>query len=199
MMRRWLLPGVLIAAGCATTPFERHLAAGRWDDAARVFRADSSLHDKPDALYRAAIVFASPDRESFDPATARELFARLAEKHPGSKYTKSALHYIELLDEIERVRIAGLVRERQLQQEIRQLQAEVDRLKSDIAVLEAQIAAQTRDAESMAALVGRLEESLRRCEEQLNDARVELNNLKAIDLRNPQRSGTGTVDSSANR
>lgn len=85
MMRRLLLLGLLSGVGCTTTQFDRHHAAGRWDEAARVFRADSSLHNDPRTLYRAALVFASPDRDSFDPAAARELFARLITRHPGSQ------------------------------------------------------------------------------------------------------------------
>jgi len=199
MTRLSLVLGLLISAGCATTPFDRHLAAGRWHDAAHAFRTDSSLHDDPQALYRAALVFASPDRETYDPATARALFARLVEQHPSSKYVEPASHYIALLDEIERVRNASLVRERELEQDVRRLQTKIVLLQSEIMKLEAKMAKQSQNAATMTALVERLEMSLRLCEEQLRDARAELANLKAIDLRNPPRSGGGTIDPSADR
>jgi len=199
LMRRLLLFGVLFVAGCATSPFERHLAAGRWNDAAHAFRADSSLLDQPRALYRAALVFASPDRDTYDPAAARELFDRLITQHPRSQYADPAQHYTGLLDEIERVRNASLARQQQLERQVQQLQKQIVELQSDIASLEAKIATQSHDAELMTALVVRLEGSMRRCEEQLREARAELDNLKAIDLRNPPRSGGGTRDSSTAR
>lgn len=198
MMRRLLLLGLLSSIGCATSSFDRHLAAGRWDEAAQSFRADSSLHNDPRALYRAALVFATPERDTFDPAAARELFNRLVTRHPRSQYAEPARHYIGLLDEIGRVRTAAVMRERRLEQEVQRLQREIDQLQLNIDSLEAKITTQSHEAETMKALVERLETSLRRCEEQMRELRVELDKLKAIDLRNAPRGG-GAIDPSAGR
>lgn len=103
-----LVAGALVA--CSSSPFHRHYEAGRYRQAVEAFRADSSLHDDEEALYRAGLLYASPDSPHYDPARAVETLQRLLERHPDARRRHEAGHLLALLAEVRNLggRVAEL-------------------------------------------------------------------------------------------
>jgi len=180
---------ILLCAGCASSSFERHLAEGRWEEAARAFDADSSLHTSERALQRAALLHASPDLTTYQPQLARALLARLLALHPGSIHRESALRMIALIDEIQRVRYYAA----QLEADRDRIHTELVALRSEIALLERRIESQTQERNVLRSAVDELRGNVRYREEQLRSLREELDRLKAIDLRAAPRAGEPPV------
>jgi hypothetical protein len=83
------------------------------------FRADSSLHDDEEALYRAGLLYASPDSPHYDPARAVETLERLLELHPDTDRRREATHLVALLSEI-----------RSLGGRVAELRDQIDKLKA---------------------------------------------------------------------
>lgn len=95
-----LLAGTIAGCSSSSGPFHGHFEAGRYRQAMEVFRADSSLHDDEDALYRAGLLYASPDSPRYDPARATETLERLLDLHPGTDHRHEARHLLALLAEV---------------------------------------------------------------------------------------------------
>lgn len=180
-MRIIVRTGVLVALwACATRAFDRLISEGRWAEAARVFAADSSLVHDEDALYSAAVLFGSPARSTYDPARARSLFQRLLATFPGSKHAADAQERLSLLDEVVRAR-AATARVRELEARIAELTAQQGRLRAQ---LDSSLAVNDAARRSVA----RLEADVRERDEQLRALRLELKQLKEIDLK-PRSAG----------
>lgn len=182
-----VLAAVLLAAGCASSPFDRHFEQRRWADAAAAFAVDSALHGHPRTLYRAALVHATPGSEVYDPAMARVLLDRLLTAHVGSRSAAdpAALALNALLIEMENRLATAAARHAALLAERASIAADAERLRDDIRRLEARVADEASEAEHLRAMVERLVTDLRGRETQLTEIREELARLKAIDLQRP--------------
>jgi hypothetical protein len=182
----------LAAGGCANRAFDQHMAAGRGAEAATAFREDSSLHGNERRLFRAALVHAAPDRGAYEPQRARDLLVRLLDEHPHSVHRESAIGMIALIDEVGKVRSAGIAREQQREAERARLHADIVRLESELGSARSRLAAQDEDNFMLRGTVDRLQAILRDREAQLAVLRTELDRLKAIDLRSTSRPGPST-------
>lgn len=110
-----LVAAALALCGCAATratPFQRMIAEQRWADAVQSLDADSAILQGPDALWDAALLFATPDRASYDPSRAVGMLALFVQRHPGDRRRSSAEERLVLLREVAALR-----------QELRQLKA----------------------------------------------------------------------------
>lgn len=94
-----------VVAGCASAPFERHLAARQWPEAAIAFAADASLLSDPDALYAAGVLFGTPDRATYDPERATDLLQLLLTRYPMTRHRAAAQERLALLTEIRALRL----------------------------------------------------------------------------------------------
>lgn len=101
-----MVPAVLalLLTACTATAFRSDYEAGRFDDAASAFRADSSLHDDEEALYRMAIMRAAPDSPVRDLTAARNTLQRLLELHPEGKRSHEAHVLLALLGDVRSLR-----------------------------------------------------------------------------------------------
>lgn len=88
------------ASSSASSSFHRHFEAERYDDAMEAFRADSSLRNDDEALYRAGLLYASPEVPFYDPARAIETLEALLDRHPDTDRRHEARHLLGLLAEI---------------------------------------------------------------------------------------------------
>jgi len=165
------------AVGCSSA-FDRSFNAGRYDEAIRVFAADSALHSQPDALYRAALAYATPDHRAYNPARARDLLASLLQRFPGNSNHREAVALFNLLESSERLERDGV-----------RIESELDGLRQRVIALEQRLAEQEAThievATSNAALrdsLDRAQRMLRVREAQMRALQDELRALKEIDL-----------------
>jgi hypothetical protein len=156
------------------------IAERRWAEAARLFSADSTLLNDEQALYSAAVLFGSPAKPTYDPERARVLLRRLLAAFPGSKYAPDATDRLALIDEAVNAR-SGVARVRELEARIAELTAQQGRLRAQLDSAQAQSEASKRSA-------ARLEADVRERDEQLRALRLELKQLKEIDLK-PRPAG----------
>jgi predicted RNase H-like nuclease (RuvC/YqgF family) len=170
-----------ISACASARPFDRLLSEQRWADAAQLFASDSTLVNDERALYSAAVLFGSPSKTAtYDPERARTLFQRLLTNFPNSKYAADAQDRLALLDEALRAR-TGTARVRELEARIADLTAQQVRLRAELDSAQSQSDASKRSA-------ARLEADVRDRDEQLRALRLELKQLKEIDLK-PRSAG----------
>lgn len=184
---RWTATGLLLflgAAGCATTEFDRHFEARRYDAAARVFAGDSALQEHDRALFRAGLAHALPLSPVYSPELARSLLERLVVLHPRSAYRDGAERILALLGEIERLDAIAASREAELDKR----GDEIDRLHKQIAWLEARFEVQETVIDALRQVIERLESEARDKEGRIRALQDELDRLKEIDLK-PPRSG----------
>lgn len=174
------------SAACASTQFDQYFEAQRWSDAALEFTADSTLRRNERSLFRAAQVFGSPHSSAFDPDRARALFEDFVQLYPGSDQVPSALSFIAMLDEMQRIRNENTLRERELRDEIRTLTHEVERLEGRIRWFESRFIAQEEQNQTLRRIADRLESDLRVREDELRTLQDELDRLKDIDLGSPR-------------
>lgn len=160
---------------CASRPFDQMLSEHRWADAAQLFAGDSTLANDEHALYSAAVLFGSPSRPTYDPERARTLFRRLLTTFPDSRHASDAEDRVALLDEALRARSA-IARVRELEARIAELTAQQVRLRAGFDSALVQGDASRRSA-------ARLEADVRDRDEQLRALRLELKQLKEIDLK----------------
>jgi hypothetical protein len=192
----------LAVSACASRAFDQHVAAGRWTEAAATFSQDSTLHGNEHALYRAAVIHASPDLGAYQPRLARELLIRLLRQHPRSVYRESAVGFIALIDEVDRVRYEAIERQQHLEAARNRLEADIARIGAEIDSARARSEAQVEANSLLRVTVDRLQAILRNRENELAALRVELDRLKAIDLRgpaDPANRTTARIDRSRGR
>lgn len=167
-----LFAGALWIGACGTSRFERYIKDRRWTEAALEVTTDSSLLKDEHALFRAALLYSSPDRETYDPLVASVLLERLLERYPRTHVREDAHRLWSLLQ----VQMATAAERDAQRAEARWLRHQVD---------------------STAARVATLEADLRARDDQLRALRDELRRLKEIDLR--PRDTTRVQDSTAGR
>lgn len=160
----------------ATTQFDRYIAAGQWADAAREFSADSSLRNNEHALYRAGVLYGTPDRSTYDPEKARELLSRLLSNFPATEHREEASSRMMLLDELLRTQRTSSAR-------VRELEAAIAALTKDVQALRVRMDSTTLVSDSLRATIGRLDASIRDRDAQINALKLELQRLKEIDLK----------------
>ncbi len=180
---------VFFVAGCSSA-FERSFDAGNYDEVVARFEADSTLHGDPDAVFRAALAYATPDHPSYDPARARDLLGDLLRRFPGSSDHRQAVALFSSLESSERLARDGA-----------RIETELHALRGRIAELERRLSAQealhAEVANSNVALRDSLERTqrlLRVREGQMRALQDELGALKRIDLAPvaPPADTTGT-------
>jgi hypothetical protein len=171
---------IVSVCACASRPFDRMLSEHRWADAAQLFASDSTLANDEHALYSAAVLFGSPAKPTYDPERARTLFQRLLTTFPNSKYQSDAEDRRALLDEALRAR-SGTARVRELEARIAELTVQQVRLRA-----ERDSALVLSDASRRG--TSRLEADVRDRDDQLRALRLELKQLKEIDLK-PRSAG----------
>ena len=171
-----MLASIWSMSACVSSrPFDRMIAEQRWADAAQLFAADSALANDEHALHEAAVLFGSPSRPTYDPERSRTLFRRLVTRFPSSPYVSDARERIAMLDEVVRAR-GVLARVRELETRIADLTSQQARLRAGLDSAQAQGDATRRSA-------ARLEADVRDRDEQLRALRLELKQLKEIDLK----------------
>jgi len=168
--------GLVATTACATTQFDRYLAKQQWNDAARVFAADSSLQNDEHALFEAGVLYGSPGRPTFDAERSRALLRRLISRFPQSKYLGDATDRLALLDEIARTKRESDAREHDLV-------AQIDALTSETRQLHARLDSLGGQTDQLRRSAARTEAELHDREEQLRVLRNELQRLKEIDLK----------------
>jgi 5'-deoxynucleotidase YfbR-like HD superfamily hydrolase len=176
-------------AACATSRFDRLYDAGRYEEAAGVFRADTALHDQERALFRAALMHAMPESPVYDPSEARAELDRLLALYPETGFRTEATHLSGLL--------RGIERQRQLADEERsrvaELSARLDTLSRRMTGLQDDLGKSRRRLRELETTNARLQAELRSRQDSLGRLRTELRRLKAIDLRSAHDStGAGS-------
>jgi septal ring factor EnvC (AmiA/AmiB activator) len=180
-----LLAGLaLAAAACATSRFDALYGAGRYQEAVRVYRADTTLHHQEKALYRTGLMHALPGSPVYDPTLARTQLERLLTLFPKTGYRTEASRLISLLREVDRQReAASRTRDRAAR-----LSARVDTLYRRLARVEDDLDQRRAHLQTLEALNERLQADLKAREDSLTRLRTELRKLKAIDLRSAHDS-----------
>ncbi|HEX7049979.1 MAG TPA: hypothetical protein VF188_07165 [Longimicrobiales bacterium] len=174
-----LLLGLLAATACATSRFDQHFEAQRYEAAIRLFEADPELQQQERALFRAAVAYALPGSPVHDPARAREMLERFLTRYPDSPRRAEASRMLALLRQVEQ--LERRVAQRTAEAEARR--SELDTLRSRLESLERRLQQQTGEADLLRQVVRRLEADLRQEEERLRALREELRRLKEIDLK----------------
>ena len=161
------------AGGCATQQlFAKYFDEGLYQDAARAFEADSTLWSRPDALLRAARLYADPRLPVFDPHRAQEVIARLVAAFPESPEARQAATLLALLAQLEKMNADLSARSAELAQRT----AQTDTLAASREAAE-------REVQTLRRQIQKLEADLEQIRLELEQTRQELERLKAIDLR----------------
>lgn len=180
MNRRQLLPIVvafgLLAVGCRSSSFDRSLSDEQWLAADQAFSADTTLQNDEQALYRAAVLYGSPNLPTYDGDRARALLRRLFARFPQTKYGPRAAERLAFLDEVARTRRDASLHEADLRRRVAAMSAELPALQRRLDSLEA-------ENRELRQSVTRLESDLRDREAQRRVLSLELERLKEIDLK----------------
>jgi hypothetical protein len=176
-----------LAGGCAGSTFDRHFDARRWDAAARAFDADTALHGSERALYRAAVVHATPGTAVYDPQRARALLERLLEIRSSGGRSLEASLLLALLHEVERQDSARLALQREAERRIARLATEIARLEDELRSTAERHTANMAEASQLRALAAALRTELRQRENRMQELQRELDRLKEIDLSPPPK------------
>jgi len=167
-------------AACAPPRFEQYVDAHRWSDAAQLFSADTTLLRNDRAVYEAANLFGTPGLSTFDATRARDLYRRLLANFPTSRYRQDAFERLALLEAVMRGRGEATSQQQALEARIAQLTASTRQLRAALDSANAL-------ADSARRATAKLEADLHERDDQLRALRLELQQLKAIDLK--PRSG----------
>lgn len=119
----WAAAIAVVLAACASattrTDFDTAYEAGQYEAAAEALEIDAGvLPDDEQTLYRAGLMFASPDSGVFDPDLAQGHLERLLELHPETSYRRTAEMVLGLF------RVLRNARARELE-----LRSQLDRIK----------------------------------------------------------------------
>ena len=184
-----LVAGIIAASACAhPRMFDRSLRAGRWQDAAAAFRADSALQRNANALRLAARIHAVPDSATWDPDRALELYARARALTPRSHVADDEDIRIEaVLEYVVRERAERGAQMIVLRDSLVRVGAETERLRAELAELRETNTAYESERAVLQRMTSRLESDLRDRETQMAALRSELDRLKEIDLARSSR------------
>ena len=159
---------VLGSEGCATrSAFDRFMGADLYEEAALAFQQDSTLWNDSEALLSAGQLFANPSLSVHDPAQARRVLERLVSAFPRTAEARQGGVVLALLTQMER----GERELAALTTELHDRIAQADTLAASRKAAEGEIQA--------------LRRAVARLEADLENARQELERLKAIDLGRP--------------
>lgn len=167
---------LLAASACAPRAFDRYIRDEQWEDASRAFGADSALMNDEHALFTAGILYSSPARPTYDPDRAEQLLRRLLARFPGTAYRAEATDRIAMLNVMVAARDSAAARQRALETRIADLSNDVRRLRAGLDSAQAAGDVARRNT-------ARLESDLHDRDEQLRALRLELRQLKDVDLR----------------
>jgi hypothetical protein len=167
----------LLAVGCArVTQFDRYYANSQWADAAREFSSDSAASLNEHELYRAALVYGTPGRSTFNPVKGRQLLTLLLARFPETSHRDEAESRLMLLNDLQQTRDDGAKKEHELEGRIAELTRQTQELR-------ARADSSVAQSDSLRLALNKLETERRDREEQLRALRVELQQLKEIDLK----------------
>jgi hypothetical protein len=167
---------MILISACTPRPFERDLHDQHWLDAARVFQSDSALINDEHALYEAGILYSSPARPTYDPQRAAQLFHRLLDRFPNSEYRGDVTDRLAMVNALLATRDSVASREREVEARIATLTAESRTLRASLDSAVAQNDQLRRSST-------KLESDLRDRDDQLRALRLELRQLKDVDLK----------------
>jgi hypothetical protein len=173
---------------CASTQFDRALDAHQWSDAATALNADTSMLNNESTLFRAAMLYSFPNRATYDPMRARELFERLLRQYPATPMRQATADQLSLLYTLQRTSDDAAARQQELQSEIAQLAADTLQLRRSADSIAVRLRAEQDQTAVLRRIATRLENDLQEREAQLRALHDELNHLKAIDLKRPLRA-----------
>ena len=94
----------IVVGACATahtSQFASAMNAHNWTDAATALAADTSLLHNESTLFDAAMLYSFPNRPTYNPARARELFERLLRDYPNTSRKQPAIDQLSLLYELQ--------------------------------------------------------------------------------------------------
>jgi hypothetical protein len=198
IVRRIVRLAVIVSAGvttvaviaCATsTQFDRAIDSHQWPDAATALKTDTTLLGTDAGLFKAAMLYSFPDRSTYDPERAIELFERLLKQYPNSPLRQQANDHLSLLYELQKTSNASTASQQVLQSKIAQLAADTVRLRASIDSIAVQLRAEQDQSGLLRKVATRLESDMQDRDSQLSELHNELNHLKAIDL-GPRARGT---------
>jgi len=169
-----LTAGAAFGAACAHVgAFDRNLRAGRWQEAAIAFRADSALQRNAIALRLAARIHSVPDSATWNPDLALELFARARALAPPKPIEEADLHTEAVLRYVVRERAARGAEAIVLRDSIDKINRVAERLRAELVQIRETV---------LERMVSRLETDVHDREVQMAALRTELDRLKEIDL-----------------
>lgn len=185
-MRRLAIVTLLVAAACIhrARPFDEHYSASRWSEASAAFLADSGLANDERALYRAALLYGTPGRPTYQPERADTLLRRLLSRYPNTRFRAEASEQLAVVSALVRERESVASRTTAIERRIQELTTATDGLRRRLDSLSV-------TADSLRRHTARLEADLRDRDEQLRAARLELQRLKEIDLKSPRKPPVG--------
>lgn len=162
--------------------FDRSLRAGRWQDAATAFRADSALQRNPNALLAAARIHSMPDSATWDPDRALDLFGRARAISPSAVKSESDARAEDLLRYVVRERAARGAEVIVLRDSLAHLGDQADQLRAQLAQLRETETAHASERAVLERMLARLESDVHDRDVQMAALRTELDRLKEIDL-----------------
>ncbi len=124
---------LVLTTACAKHRFYNQLEVGDFTGAARTFEADSALWTDEEALYRAGVIYATPDSTLFDPWLAERSLVRLLVLHPETRYAPEAVALLGLIREVQELtgRVEEETQQREsLANEIAALRRQLEQLKA---------------------------------------------------------------------
>lgn len=184
----------LVGGACATartSQFDSAINARNWSDAATALAADTSLLHDESTLFQAAMLYSFPNRPTYDPARARDLFERLLKDYPNTSRRQSAIDQLSLLYELQKTNNNAVAKQQDLRAQIAQLAADTLKLRRSIDSISVRLQAEQDQSALLRKVATRLENDLQDRENQLGVLHDELNHLKAIDLRSTIRTPSG--------
>jgi hypothetical protein len=184
----------IVAIACATartSQFDSAIDARNWSDAATALAADTSLLHNESTLFQAAMLYSFPDRPTYDPARARELFERLLRDYPNTSRRQAATDQLSLLYELQKASSDAVAKQQGLRAQIAQLTSDTLKLRRSIDSISVRLQAEQDQSALLRKVATRMESDLQDRESQLKVLHDELNHLKAIDLRSTIRTPGG--------
>ena len=184
----------IVVSACATahtSQFASAMSAHNWTDAATALAADTTLLHNESTLFDAAMLYSFPNRPTYNPARARELFERLLRDYPNTSRRQQAIDQLSLLYELQKTSNAAVAKQEGLRAQIAQLASDTLKLRRSIDSIAVRLQAEQDQSALLRKVATRLENDLQDRENQLNVLHDELNHLKAIDLRSTIRTPSG--------
>jgi hypothetical protein len=173
---RGIIVVALAACAARVSQFDRYFMREQWTDAARAFAADSSLRGNEHTLYRAALLYSTPGWPTYNTDTARALLAGFIKRFPTSTYRDEVSARLALIEQL-------VNSQRAAEAHLREIEARIEALTRETRDLRARADSATALSDSLRATIVRLEGERRDRDEQIKALRLELQQLKEIDLK----------------